>query len=371
MSLGTAQQSGGAQDPFDYVCRSLLQKTKIVPYYDHVLIDEGQDFPGGFYELCYALTKGARDKKSIVWAYDELQNILNIKMRSPEQLFGLDADGQPRVSLERSARDLPPGATNDTVLSKCYRNQREVLVTAHALGFGIYKDIVQLLESREHWEDVGYEVETGELQVGSQVRILRPPENNPVSIGQSETKRIIQCHVAATFKDEIAWIVKGISEFISSGLQPEDITVIALDDRNARSYFVTLSSSLSAAGIASNNIIADPYNEPPFTLPGKITLSTVYRAKGNEAAVVFALGVDAIPLKVRSGRNRLFTAFTRTKAWLRVSGIGQPAKEVCTEIEAALNHLPRLEFTMPDLAAVDFIRRRPQRAQREGEEDPR
>jgi superfamily I DNA and RNA helicase len=357
LPFGTAKSNAGLLDPFDFACRDLLQRTSVAPYYDHILIDEGQDFPGSFYELCYALAKGERDKKSIVWAYDELQNILNIKIRSPEQLFGEDVDGQPRVSLERSARDLPPGATNDTVLSKCYRTQREVLVTAHALGFGIYKEIVQLLESREHWEDVGYEVETGELQVGTAVRISRPAENSPVSIDQAVAGKVIDCHIASTANDEVTWIASGIREFIAGGLQPEDIVVIALDDRNAKTYFTLLSSALSQSGIATNNIIADPYNEPPFSLPGKVTLSTVYRAKGNEAAVVFTLGVDAIPLRTRSGRNRLFTAFTRTKAWLRISGIGADAYAVCSEVGAALAHFPRLNFTMPDLRQVELIQR--------------
>ena len=42
------------------------------------IFDEGQDFATGFYELCYALAIGERDEKSIIWAYDELQNILNV-----------------------------------------------------------------------------------------------------------------------------------------------------------------------------------------------------------------------------------------------------------------------------------------------------
>lgn len=43
-------------------------------------------------------------KKNIVWAYDELQNILNVKMRSPAELFGQDDDGEPRISLARAER---------------------------------------------------------------------------------------------------------------------------------------------------------------------------------------------------------------------------------------------------------------------------
>ncbi|WP_292137697.1 ATP-binding domain-containing protein [Mesorhizobium sp.] len=133
--------------------------------------------------------------------------------------------------------------------------------------------------------------------------------------------------------------------------------IIALDDKAAKSYFRKLSSLLSEAGISSNNITADPYNEPPFTLPGKVTLSTVYRAKGNEAAVVFAAGVDAVTIASRSGRNKLFTAFTRTKAWLRVSGVGANASVVCKEIQTALANFPNLSFVMPNLRRVDTIQR--------------
>ena len=345
LSLTEAQRAAaGKMDPFDFVCRDLLQKVKIEAYYDHEVIDEGQDFPNGFYDLCFAL--GERRQKTPNISYGHMTNyktFLRIKIRSAEELFEKDTDGEPKISLERAARHLPPGTTNDTVLSKCYRNQRQVLVTAHALGFGIYGEIVQLLESPKHWHDVGYEVVSqGDFSVGEKVRILRPIENSPVSLDPEQAGKIIDWYSATTFGDEVNWIMKGIQEFIASGLQPEEIIVIALDDRHARMYLKHLFVKLTAIGVSTNNIIADPYTEPPFTLPGKVTLSTVYRAKGNEAAAVFALGVDAIPLRTRSGRNRLFTAFTRTKAWLRVSGIGAPASLIFGEIESALAHFPYL-----------------------------
>jgi len=345
------------RNAFDFACRDLLEKVNVEPYYDHILIDEGQDFPTGFYELCFALARGSRDSKNIVWAYDELQTIMNIQIRSAEELFGTDVDGHPKISLDRAAQLLPATATNDTVLSKCYRNQREVLVTAHALGFGIYGGVVQLLESEEHWQDVGYEVLSGDFSVGSQIKILRPEENSPLGIDPDDAGKLIICHVAKSVDAELEWIVKGVCDFLASGLQPEDIILIALDDRNARKYFVELSRALAMKGVETNNILADPYSEPPFTIPGKVTMSTVYRAKGNEGAVVFALGVDAIPLKTRSGRNRVFTAFTRTKAWLRVSGLEPTAESVIGEVTQAVAHFPFLEFTMPDLQQVELIQR--------------
>ncbi|MER8608267.1 ATP-binding domain-containing protein, partial [Mesorhizobium sp. M1233] len=253
---------------------------------------------------------------------------------------------------------MPVDTDNDTILRKCYRNQREVLVTAHALGFGIYNNIVQMLESREHWEDVGYDVLTpGPLVVGQPVLISRPPTNSPLNLSTDRVPPTIECHIAPNFEAEGRWIAEQVTSFIEGGLQPEDLLVIALDDKAAKSYFRKLSSLLSEAGIASNNITADPYNEPPFTLPGKVTLSTVYRAKGNEAAVVFAAGVDAVTIASRSGRNKLFTAFTRTKAWLRVSGVGANASVVCKEIQTALANCKRyFRCTLTRALSTDGLR---------------
>jgi superfamily I DNA and RNA helicase len=157
--------------------------------------------------------------------------------------------------------------------------------------------------------------------------------------------------------EEFAWVVNQVREFIEGGLQPEDVLIVALDDRNARSYFRGISEGLAEVGISSNNIMADPYTEPPFLIPGKVTLSTVYRAKGNEASVVCAVGVDGVATGTRSGRNKLFTAFTRTKAWLRVSGFNGAAAGVSEEIESAMKHFPYIEFKMPDLKKVELIQR--------------
>lgn len=358
MSLGEAQKlAGHGKNAFGTAIRALLDNNEIAPFYDHVLIDEGQDFPDSFYELCYFLAKGERDRKSIVWAYDDLQNILNVEMRSAERLFGTDADGQARVSLDRSSAHVPIGAQNDAVLSKTYRNQRSVLVTSHALGFGVYGQIVQMLESADHWRDVGYEVETGALVVGERVRLIRPAENSPTELRTPQKFPVIEWKCADDLDSEIAWIVDQITTFIANGLSAEDILVISLDDRHAKRYFRDLTARLAERGVSSNNIIADPYNEPPFCLSGKVTLSTVYRAKGNEAALVLALGVDAVDRKTRGGRNKLFTAFTRTKGWLRISGIGPTAQSITAELATAVNLAPAMEFTMPDTTQINTIQR--------------
>jgi superfamily I DNA and RNA helicase len=350
--------AGRGETAFGAACANLLSSGSVRPYYDHVLIDEGQDFPDAFYRLAFQLAKGERDRKSVIWAYDELQDIMNVKIRQPIDLFGTDVDGLPLIDLDRTSSQVPPGATNDAVLSKAYRNQRDVLVSAHALGFGVYsKNIVQMLESAEHWEDVGYEVLSGPLKTGAPVEIIRPDRNSPLSVTETPNHPTIDAYEASSVDDEIAWAIKNINDFIDGGLQPEEILVISLDDRNARRYLSGIAEQLSLAGISSNNVIADPYNEPPFTIAGKVTLSTVYRAKGNEAAAVIAVGIDAVETKLRDGRNKIFTAFTRSKAWLRVSGVFRSAPAIIAELRTAIVNSPRIVFTMPDLNEIETIQR--------------
>ena len=351
-------RSGSTRNPFGYVCRELINKAVVDPYFDYALIDEGQDFPSAFYELAFMMTKGARNKKNVIWAYDELQNIMDVHLKTPAQLFGLDADGEPRIDLERAHAELPTGAENDTVLSKCYRNQREVLVVAHALGFGCYgEQMVQMLQNEEHWQDVGYKITSDALETGREVVIFRPEENSPLSLAKHNISDLVEAVAVKSFEEEIGWIASATQEFLKKGLRPEDILIVALDDRNAKAYFRALSERLASLEYETNNIIADPYSEPPFAIEGKITLSTVYRAKGHEAAVVFAAGVDAVDRNRRGGRNRLFAAFTRSNAWLRISGVGENAHAIKAEVQRAMDEFPNLRFVMPDTDEVETIQR--------------
>ena len=342
-SAAAAAASPG-QDAFDYACRTLLRTGRIKPFYDLILIDEGQDFPGGFYELCFHLAKGPRDSKQIVWAYDELQNVFDVKVRTPTELFGTDSDGEPRISLPRS---LPKHSeTNDFVLPKCYRNQRDVLVLAHAAGFGIYGQPVQMLQDRAHWEDVGYEVESRSMRPGEPIVIRRPDRNSPTRLESPKGEKLIEVRAFNSISDEVNYCADEFRRFIDGGLQPEELMAISIDDRAAKTYFASLAEALSARQIRSNNITADRYSEAAFQIEGRCTLTTVYRAKGNEAAVVAVLGCDGVPLNTRSGRNRLFTAFTRTKGWLRITGMGSNFAPLQSELAKAVELTPLMRFML-------------------------
>ena len=106
-------------------------------------------------------------------------------------------------------------------------------------------------------------------------------------------------------------------------LLPEDIAVICLDESNSFNYFKGLELRLTAKSIDTYNVMDRAYVKG-FYREGKVTLSSIFKAKGNEAAMVFVVGCDVFEKQkdLRTMRNKLFTAFTRAKIWLRISGTG-------------------------------------------------
>lgn len=346
ISFGEAKQF--SVDPFDYVCRDLLDKTggNLKKVYDYVLLDEGQDFEPSFYWICRKIVKNDR----IVWAYDELQNIMDVEMQETMKLFA-NPYGDEGIDLA-ALQERYPRQSNDIVLHKCYRNPREILLLAHAIGFGIYNDVVlQKLENTDHWEDIGYEMLKGNCKEGEHTVITRPRENSPLSISdQLKPDEIIYTYAGKSMVDEIEWVCNAIENDIKNqNLLPEDILVICIDNKFARKYFSAISENLRRKEIFSNNLF-DSYLGDDFIVEGSVTLSTVYKAKGNEAAAVYLVGADTFFLKKNDivERNKLFTAFTRAKAWLTVTGANDENTEmIFKEMREAISKFPNLDFIYP------------------------
>lgn len=354
--LTYSEASAKSAKPFDYACKQLLKSVKLKPMYDYIFVDEGQDFPSSFLSICVNLA----ENHSMVYAYDELQTIFQLKAASPSEFA-------PDLEL-----------TEDIVLYKCYRNPREILVCAHALGFGLYGNrVVQMLENKEHWEDIGYRVVRGDFTEGSHTIIERPKENSLDVISRSHAPtEIVQAIVSNTFEDEITVVVNSIQNDLSDGLLPEDILVIVADDRNARNYLTYIAQRLEALDIKTNNVHDDSLSLRDFQDDGRVTLSTIHKAKGNEAYMVYVVGIDALfaTPEVRE-RNMIFTAMTRAKGWIRLSGIGESADICKNEIETALQHFPSLIFSYPSEEQLKIMKRdladsaiRKQQAQRKLDE---
>lgn len=333
------------RQPFAYVCSRLLADPSIHSAYDYVFVDEAQDFPPEFMKLALRL---ANDEKLVI-AYDVFQTIFDVEVPTAATLFGTDDDGQNELTFDE-----------DIILHKCYRNPREILVCAHAIGFGIYgTKIVQMLESADHWRDFGYEV-NGPLTAGTQVNITRPSENSPSSISTTNSiEQIIACSTFPRAAEEVQHVAKRIQlEITNEGVSPEDILVICADDRNSATYFNSLQRELSTLDIRTNNLQNDSFALRDFQKEGAVTLSTIYKAKGNEAYSVYLMGIDSLFYSpTPRTRNMAFTAMTRAKGWLYITGVGTAADGFKSELEKAKHNFPDLVFTYPSQEQIVYMKR--------------
>lgn len=348
-----AAQSIDRGMPFRACCKSALMGT-LTPEYDFILVDEAQDFPKDFFLVLSQLTKGP--EKKIYFAYDELQSLTHTEIPNAEDLFGLDPDGKPLVDLQG---EYPGGMDKDLVLFKSYRCPHEVLMLAHGIGLGVHntKGCVQMISKNTTWTSIGYEIVDGRLEKGKAVTIRRPPENSPNNIGSiyKGDQATVLYSIFDEREKELQWVADSVAKDIrDDGVSPEDIIVISLDSLSARQYMSLLQGLLVERGIASVVPgLVDPADE--FAEEGRVTLSTVYRAKGNEAPVVYIISFDSLYDYVREVemRNRAFTSISRAKGWVRISGCGKGMKRAAEEISHILADIPCFKFIFPDMTRIE------------------
>ena len=324
-------QNLNRSNPFSGACHKLLTDSSIEPEYDYIFIDEAQDFDENFLQLCLKLTT---DEK-LVFGSDVFQNIFQTQAPSIEQLLGENHQ-----------------LKSDTFIQTCYRTPCVTLLTAHAVGLGVYGKPVQVIKSAEDWHSLGYV--TKSKDVGNFVQnervIVERTELNTPSLYENDINELIKTKKCDVYDDEIKWVAdKVIFDLENEGLNPTDILIICADDKNYKRYFNSISTLLDEKNIDLHNVNADKYSITDFSVKNKVTYSTIHKAKGNESYSVYVIGVDALfySPNVRN-RNLLFTAMTRTKGWLAISGLGDKTLNLFAEIEQAKSNFPNLDFLYPD-----------------------
>jgi superfamily I DNA and RNA helicase len=329
---------------FDVVCEKSYNEIKeFQQFYDVVLVDEAQDFSPYFLRLCYGILNAP---KRLVYAYDELQNISNKQMPSPEELFGSDNNGNPLVSLQNT-QGKPK---QDIVLNVCYRNPRPILATAHALGFGIYrkKGLIQMFEQHQLWKDVGYKEKSGKLEDGQLVTLTRDGNSSPEFL-ENHSDDLIIFKSFETDAEQISYLINQIEiNTKEDELKLDDIMVIHPDPYTAKRAVGIIRDELFNKGINSN--LAGVSTSPDeFFKDNAVVFTQIYRAKGNEASMVYIINAQECfdSFNVAQKRNMLFTALTRSKAWVRVLGYGQNMKELQKEFEEVKKNNFELKFIYP------------------------
>ena len=169
----------------------LSQMDSIDPCFDYILIDESQDFPQSFFDLCELVTK-----HSVYIAGDIFQDIYDI-------------------TPNRSIR-------SDYLLNKCYRTDPRTLMFAHAVGMGLYETpVIRWLEDEE-WKACGYDYS----RRGNLFHLSRAPISRFEDLDISEIPNIkIVAEQRNRFSNSIFEIIDEIRR-LHPTVTPGDIAIV-------------------------------------------------------------------------------------------------------------------------------------------------
>lgn len=329
---------------FPKICEELLTSVKdFQKMYDCILIDEAQDFDKNYLRLCLKILG---KEQRLVYAYDELQKLNEEAMPSPEEIFGRGID-------------------HDTPLTVCYRNQGDAIVTAHAIGMGLYRKegILQLPSSSSVWEAIGYVTDTPIVE-GQPATLYRTKETSPelLKVKREEIIDFLCYDDQKSMYKELLDMLKADLE--EEQLLPKDIMIIDMDTfeytKNCN-QLISIQSNLNDKVAWDDEEFtydeekeiykfslhtAGAANPEDFFREDSVVYSSVRRAKGNETFMIYIVNAQKCvnSLRRRSDRNGLFTAITRAKGWVKVLGHGEDMQALRDEFEEIKNHDFKLYF---------------------------
>ncbi len=360
----STRRTPGRGSPFARACQlAINQVRKSNPIYDAILVDEAQDFSPLFLRLCHMFLK---DPKRLVYAYDELQNLTEESLPSPDEIFTAQAEARNQTPTNAT---LNGGPRRDIILDKCYRNSRPVLVTAHALGFGIYRKspandgtgLIQMFDNPYLWTDVGYQSDGGMLGDGLPAVLRRTSSTSPPFLENHSTiEDLIQFRHFHDEDEQAHWLAAAIRNNLEHDeLRHDDIVVINPDPLSTRTKVGIIRRILLDMGIDSHLAGVDTNPDIFHTTRPSVTFTGVFRAKGNEAGMVYVINAQdchSSAWNLSRIRNQLFTAITRSKAWIRVLGVGDEMKDLMEEYEELRKRDFVLRFIYPNSEQREQLR---------------
>ena len=337
-------------DGLIYVCQQFLKQVEPQRIFDAILIDEGQDLvtdnesllfddKQSFYWFAYSMLRWNgidATQRRLYWAYDEAQSLTNLTIPQYKQIFGEDLGKRLTKGVSYKG-----GIKKSEVMPACYRTPGPIITAAHALGMGLLRPNGMLtagLTTKLEWEQLGYNVLQGEFREGNKIVLQRPEKNSPNPVPQFWHEYVFQFRTYRSRAKEIEALTQHIKRNIHEDkLKPcREILVLVLGTSyNVPKLTRMVAKRLQQTGIdvfiPSAKRLNDlaprwPNNDPnQFWHEGGVTISNIHRAKGNEADMVYVIGVDNIARKEEDMtlRNQLFVGLTRSKAWVHLSGVGQ------------------------------------------------
>ena len=262
------------QEIFSHILDYIKKISKVSNFkkaFDYLLIDESQDFPDVFFEVCEFVTE-----KKIYVAWDIFQNIFDMELE------------QKTINI-------------DFILNRCYRTDAKTLMFSHALWMGLFeKQKLNWLQDNEWkacWYNVKHEKDSDEIILTrSPIRRFDDIENNmPINIipntnVNNEILNIIES-LQAEYKDII----------------PEDIAIIFIDDDNS------VYSDIQKLELLINKRFKYKVNKSYETKAresGAIFISNANNVKGLEFP--FVICVSSWLKNDKKQRNKLYTMLTRS-----------------------------------------------------------
>jgi superfamily I DNA and RNA helicase len=350
-------------------CVQLLENKTIPRVFDAILIDEAQDLIANrwkyqdkqpFYWLAYQALRPVNpihpEQRRLIWAYDELQSLDSLKIPEPVELFGEElghlVTGQYNNQINKTE-----------TISCCYRTPHQIIMIAHAIAMGLLRKqgiLTGSIHSTE-WQTLGYELE-GDWQKENTITLRRQRSNSPNLMTELWSKDLINFDIFPSRQQELTVLAHKIKQNLTQDdLQAErEILIIVLGVsydttpliKQTATFFINQGINVYLPTHSTHNCITTPAEQRrpnQFWYPGAITITNIHRAKGQEADLVYLVGLDQIAQDESNLylRNQLFVALTRTRAWVNISGIDDYS--LYQELTELINSKNQIQFTVKNL----------------------
>jgi len=265
---------------FDRACREAVEDLKrrkdLKPQIDFILMDESQDFPDSFIELCQLVTAD-----TVYVAGDIFQSIFDAT--------------------------IAPSIAPDYLLSKCYRTDPRTLMFAHAVGMGLFESTkLRWLEDNE-WQACGYIV--NKAAGGSLYRLSREPLRRFEDIDNTLPSVVIETVKGDFWSSVGAQIIAAITDLAKehTALTPDDVGIILLDTGDS---VYTLADQLAVKIPRVLGWSVNKAHESKRRVSGELFISNRNNVKGLEFP--FVICVSRSISSSYTYRNSLYMTLTRS-----------------------------------------------------------
>jgi superfamily I DNA and RNA helicase len=265
---------------FDRACNEALVELKhrkdLKPQIDYILIDESQDFPDSFIELCGMVTAD-----TVYVAGDIFQSIFDAT--------------------------IAPSIEPDYLLSKCYRTDPRTLMFAHAIGMGLFESTkLRWLEDNE-WQACGYIVK--KAAGGSLYRLSREPLRRFEDIDNKLPSVAVETVQGDFWKSVGSKIIAAITGLAKehTALTPDDVGIILLDTGDS---VYTLADQLAVTIPRELGWPVNKAHESKRRIHGELFISNRNNVKGLEFPFVICVS-QSISSSYKY-RNALYMTLTRS-----------------------------------------------------------